>query len=170
MRKKQELNEKFAMYWMLDDVESVRILVEHPLINVNTIDPMGRNVLMWASEKGLIEIMQIALDRKVKINQQDFSGKSALMYAGGRGKEEAIRLLIKNGADEDLIDKNGRTYMDFLLNMTSGKEELKMSKAMPSKRNHLENFRLKAKRSFFSFDTIRHQLTISENFHFVFIS
>ena len=54
------------------------------------------DLMLYASEKGYIELFMYTLKNKVDIHYQN---DGALMIASGKGRTEIVKLLIANGAN-----------------------------------------------------------------------
>lgn len=75
-----------------------------PLIKDKTID----DVLIFASEFGILELAQMALKKGADVNAMDDDGMVSLMLTSIYGQTEIAEMLIKNGADVNTMD-NDRT-------------------------------------------------------------
>jgi len=49
---------------------------------------------------------------QIDLNYQDSFGNTALMYAALRDNRDAVELLLRSGANPDLENNNGKTYID----------------------------------------------------------
>ena len=78
----------------------------------------GTTMLMQASSDGLVELVELLLQRKANVNMQDSAGKTALMDAlislgrGGQGKFAIVRLLLNAGTDVQLRNARGWTALE----------------------------------------------------------
>ena len=63
---------------------------------------------------GSVQFVRLLLAKGARVNHQDDEGFSPLLYAAytDRGDTAVVELLLKNGADKRLKDKNGRTARD----------------------------------------------------------
>jgi hypothetical protein len=59
----------------------------------------GWSPLLWASDSGCLETLQLMLDRGADIDFRDPSNRTSLSIASGKGHEEIARLLLQRGAD-----------------------------------------------------------------------
>lgn len=73
--------------------------------DINLKDEDGRTALMYASFNGHSGIMQNLISKGAIVNQSDNYGRTALMFASSGPYPEAVRLLLKNQADPNLVDK-----------------------------------------------------------------
>ncbi|KAF2996558.1 Ankyrin repeat domain-containing protein 60 [Penicillium rubens] len=69
----------------LGKVEIVKILLEHPNINVNAVDDQGRTSFWWAAAGGHYEVVQLLANRRgVKKRLKDSNGQTAYAIAEQR--------------------------------------------------------------------------------------
>jgi ankyrin repeat protein len=81
------------------------------------------SLLMAAVKSGRLENVKFLFDRyMIDVNEQDNEGLTALMYLVKYNTRRLqvnhtifpiIKLLLENGANEDLKDKSGNTYIDY---------------------------------------------------------
>eukprot|EP00347_Sterkiella_histriomuscorum_P001466 403371929 len=74
------------------------------------IDQMGQNILIKAVLRRDLEIIQKWFTTKkdqVRIDQQDVDGRTALMYACELGDMQIAQILLVNGCQINLMDKQG---------------------------------------------------------------
>ncbi len=71
----------------------------------------GVDALMGASMNGNCEVVQLLLDNKALVNQQDAQGKTALMYASQGGFVPVAELLLSRGSRMEIRDQFGRTSL-----------------------------------------------------------
>eukprot|EP00833_Pecoramyces_ruminatium_P018881 jgi/Orpsp1_1/1192913/evm.model.d7180000096881.1 len=76
-----------------------------------------KTILMWAIEKGNCDIMNHILSENVDVNIQDKDGNTALLIAQKIGDIEKIKLLMKHGANLDLVKGkvSKKTYKKLLI-------------------------------------------------------
>jgi hypothetical protein len=65
--------------------------------------------LRRAAERGDLSALRRLLEMRVEIDSRDSLGRTALMLATLRGHEEAVDLLLDNGADPNVADNRGTT-------------------------------------------------------------
>lgn len=58
------------------------------------------------------------------VNQTDKSSRTCLHYAVAYGRLEAAAALVSRGAQVDVEDGEGKTVMDYAMELTDGKEEM----------------------------------------------
>ncbi|KAL1505241.1 hypothetical protein ABEB36_004848 [Hypothenemus hampei] len=82
--------------------------------NINITDKRGSTPLHRAASKGNLEIVKILLEHidNLKINHRDIYGFSALHLACEEDRQEEAILLVKNGADLNLQNKERQTPLD----------------------------------------------------------
>ena len=83
------------------------LLLKHGA-KVNTAGAFGRSPLMDAARMGHLKIMEDLIDAGAEVNGRDVMDRTPLMHAAeaSRNSLEAVRLLISNGADPVLYDKD----------------------------------------------------------------
>ena len=87
---------------------------------VDATSSNAMTALMWAVCKGRIDIVDLLLAKKAKVDMQDVWGTTALMLASQMQSLEMINMLIKKGADPNLVNKQGRCAMQIAI--ISGKK------------------------------------------------
>ncbi len=84
-------------------------------LNVNDTK---RSVLKYACDWGTIEVVDYLISIGFTVNiQRDIDGITPLMSAVGSGFYDKVKLLLKHGADKNLVDKNGKKAIDYLENI-----------------------------------------------------
>lgn len=61
---------------------------------------------------------------ELDVNMLDHQQRTCLHYAVVLNRLEAATVLISRGAKVDIKDSEGRTVMDYAMELTSGKEEM----------------------------------------------
>ena len=78
------------------NIELIKNIVEHSLIDVNKKDSENRTLLMMASLNGHTESVRMLLERsEIDVNLQDKWGKTALIYASDCGRTEVVKGLLE---------------------------------------------------------------------------
>ena len=67
--------------------------------------------LIYASENGHIEIVEVLLDNGADVNAYNNYGNTALMMASENGHIEIVEMLLKKGADLDAKNNDGETAL-----------------------------------------------------------
>ena len=70
---------------------------------------IGLTALMYASENGHSEIVQLLLNAKAKPDLQTDSGETALYLAAKKGYPDIVQLLLEYGADPNISNRYGFT-------------------------------------------------------------
>jgi ankyrin repeat protein len=81
---------------------------------VDAKDVNGRTALMYASSGPFEEAVAFLLKEGAAVNEQGtLEGFTALMTGASEGLLEVVRLLLADGADPSLVDKDGDTAASF---------------------------------------------------------
>src|SRR5262249_33553443 len=89
------------------DRETAKLLVTRGA-DVDARGKYALTPLMRAAERGDTTAMEVALELGAKINAQ-----SEAMLAAMDGKADAVRLLLRYGADRELKDYRGKSAIDW---------------------------------------------------------
>ena len=73
---------------------------------VDTQDPNGRTLLMYASFNGHTNVMDVLVKAGADVNAQDKDGSSALMFGASGPSPATVKRLLEAGATIDMIDNN----------------------------------------------------------------
>ncbi|ONI92570.1 hypothetical protein ALI22I_03440 [Saccharothrix sp. ALI-22-I] len=87
------------------DLKGVKAALEAGA-DVDARAPGGRTALMSASMRSFIQIMEVLLGAGASVDLQAAQGETALICAASGRGGESIRLLLDNGADPNLGDRN----------------------------------------------------------------
>ena len=91
--------------------KNVKALIDNGA-DIELRDIQGETALMHASRnQRTMECVQILIETKAKVNTQSNHGKTALMIACDEGHESTVKVLIDNGADVDLRDRQHQTAL-----------------------------------------------------------
>jgi ankyrin repeat protein len=69
---------------------------------------------MWAAFKNNREIVKILLNSGANIDRQSNDGDTALIKAAFKNNHNIIELLLSKGADKSILNKEGKSYYDYL--------------------------------------------------------
>lgn len=114
-----------------DNYRIVKFLIDSGA-NINSADFNGKTALMYTSIYANYETTRLLLENKADINQRDYSDNTALIFSvkgpikegsgnimsifgGNIEREKVIRTLIKNGADINAANSDGKTIFDINL-------------------------------------------------------
>lgn len=98
------------------NVSIIKMIIDYgfPLILNNTKKP----ILMYACNWGKTEVVEYLISMGCSVNiQRDIDGITPLMSAVGSGFYDKVQLLLQNGADKNIVDKNGKKAIDYLKNI-----------------------------------------------------
>lgn len=105
---------------MLGTISEVRRLLEiRPPLSIYTA-PSRNTALHAAAYKGHVEILELLLEPQspycARLETPGKHGKTALYQAVEEGQQDAVKLLLREGASPNQIDDSGRTLMNFAIN------------------------------------------------------
>ena len=60
--------------------------------------------MIYAADRGLLEMVKIFLEHKANVDSRDKEGKTALIYASIANKIELVKFLLEHGAKVDITD------------------------------------------------------------------
>jgi RNA polymerase sigma factor (sigma-70 family) len=96
---------KEMMHIMKEDLEQFR-----PSNDSRLVDRISLYTTFDSVAKiGQLEIMEQMLIDGINVNEKDAGERTLLHWAVENGHEDAVRLLLQNGADPGLTDKSGQT-------------------------------------------------------------
>tara|TARA_B100001248_G_scaffold262270_1_gene257124 strand:+ start:7865 stop:8851 length:987 start_codon:yes stop_codon:yes gene_type:complete len=91
----------------LNDKEAVKVFLENPRTNVY-IKPLP---LLRAAYDNKAEIVQMLINKGVRLNDKNANGYTALHLAVRKGHQEIVEMLLQAGANPNVKDKKGRTAL-----------------------------------------------------------
>ena len=97
------------------NVEELSLLLRNlNQTEMNTLnDESGLGLIHWASDRGNAEILKIVINTKgIEIDLRDKEGQTALFYASSCGHKNCIQLLLKHGANKEILDEEGNSCLD----------------------------------------------------------
>lgn len=87
------------------------------ITNVDEVDENGMTMLMWACDRGQLEIVRYLVERGADLNKQDSDGQTCLHYAVSCEHLDIVRFLIGlKGIDRNLEDSDGQKPIDMTQN------------------------------------------------------
>lgn len=93
-----------------ENTEAAALLLEAGA-DPNIPDKSGNSALMGVAFKGYIHIVQLLIEHKVAVDQQNYNGATALIFAATFGHKDIVHLLLQQNADLDLKDRHGNTAL-----------------------------------------------------------
>jgi ankyrin repeat protein len=75
-------------------------------------DRSKQTALMFAVNRGNLEIVQSMIDHGVDLNAQRHDGYTAMHFAAREGYADIAKALVAAGADTSIKDRRGRTPVD----------------------------------------------------------
>lgn len=117
-----------ALYYL--NIEAANYLIDNGFSTRNALcgitnKPKYGNPKAKASVKEIINIAMKLIEKGENVNSRCSSDKTPLMNAAGDTFEQYINLLLKHGADPNLIDIKDRNALHFLFNNNRAKSNLK---------------------------------------------
>uniref|UniRef100_A0A915JYT2 ANK_REP_REGION domain-containing protein n=1 Tax=Romanomermis culicivorax TaxID=13658 RepID=A0A915JYT2_ROMCU len=104
-----------------DDRITVKKLLETDLHILNSIDILGRTLLIYAVSSNKFKIVKHLIRRGANINFRDKGGRSSLYWAVHCDHVEIVKLLLHNNADYTLTDENGASPLHESVKLSSTK-------------------------------------------------
>ena len=92
------------------DTDALIEAVESGQVEVNFMDDVGQTLLNWASAFGTQEMVEYLCSKGADVNKGQRS--SSLHYAACFGRPAIGKVLLRNGANPDLRDEDGKTPLD----------------------------------------------------------
>ncbi len=89
------------------DVEEMRLLLKTQTLSLDAKDSEGWTPLLYASERGHLEIVRLLLDYGASVHALSDFNESALMCAAEYGHYEVVLELLERGADATLFNLAG---------------------------------------------------------------
>ena len=76
---------------------------------VNKVYPDGGTVLIAAAKAGYVDVSDLLVKSKARLEQKDKSQNTALNWAAERGHADVVRILLTAGADPNTLNRDGST-------------------------------------------------------------
>jgi len=94
-------------------LEMIKFLVDRGA-NIDTTNDLNWNALMQACVEGYYEIVEYLIKKGSNIHLIDQEkGATSLMLAAWKCSEQIVKLLLENGIDKKIKDKQGKTAADY---------------------------------------------------------
>jgi uncharacterized protein len=72
--------------------------------DANARDDKGKTALMWASDRGYLDVVASLIEKGADVNASSRDGGTALIEATYRGFESIVQLLLQKGADVNAVN------------------------------------------------------------------
>ncbi|MBE6463306.1 MAG: hypothetical protein E7005_06095 [Alphaproteobacteria bacterium] len=92
------------------DIKEIKELIDMGA-DVKAEDDYGYTALMWASQSGHKEVVELLIKNGADVNHKDNDGDTALMGASRRGYKEVAEVLIQKGADVNAENNHSLTAL-----------------------------------------------------------
>ncbi|MFH4979391.1 hypothetical protein AB6A40_006100 [Gnathostoma spinigerum] len=92
------------------DTDALIEAVESGQVDANFTDDVGQTLLNWSSAFGTVDMVNYLCDKGADVNKGQRS--SSLHYAACFGRPDVVKILLRNGANPDLRDEEGKTALD----------------------------------------------------------
>ncbi|CAD5221557.1 unnamed protein product [Bursaphelenchus okinawaensis] len=92
------------------DTDALIDAFEHGSVDPNFTDDAGQTLLNWCAAFGTLDMVQYLCDKGADVNRGQRS--SSLHYAACFGRVDIVTALLRNGANPELRDEEGRTALD----------------------------------------------------------
>ncbi|XP_041477004.1 fibronectin type 3 and ankyrin repeat domains protein 1-like [Lytechinus variegatus] len=96
---------------LTQDLQKAREILESGDVWIDVPDKFGYTPLMAASQKGVVEMVDLLIEHGADINMQNGSGKDALMLSCFAGHLDVVRRLLAHGASWEKKDLGGSTAL-----------------------------------------------------------
>ena len=94
-------------------VATIKTLLENGADPNTYFSDLNKNAVHLAAQEGHAKAIEVLLDQTdIDIDAIDIQKYSALMRAARRGQHEAVRFLQERGADQTLLNYQGKTALD----------------------------------------------------------
>lgn len=115
VRPGNDLSRQFLSAVFLDDADRVRSMIRlHPDL-ATAVDGRGDQPIHHAARGGCTTIVGSLIDAGAAVDCQNSRGHTVLYCAGGHGHLDIFRLLLRAGADRNVIfTQDGKNLLDWL--------------------------------------------------------
>ncbi len=94
-----------------NDLGFTRRILTSGAADINCLNNGENTALIFAAEKGHIEIVRLLLEHNADKNHPNTNGSTAINYAAGNGHLEIVKLLLKHDARTNHPNKDGNTAL-----------------------------------------------------------
>ena len=106
------------------NIDAISVLL-HAGVDPNIVDCNGNTLLHYAVDGDYSkEVLQTIVESGVDVNATNWDGITVLMLASTHGNRDAISVLLHVGADPNIIDVDGNTFLHKALEVDCSKEVL----------------------------------------------
>ncbi|XP_050419991.1 integrin-linked protein kinase [Adelges cooleyi] len=91
----------------------VRVWLDDTEHDMNQGDDHGFSPLHWAAKEGHLKIVEMLIQRGVRINSTNRGDDTPLHLAAAHGHHEIVHLLLKNRADINFTNEHGNTPLHY---------------------------------------------------------
>lgn len=117
------------------------------LLKRDDINLISDNCFLDACDKGLVNIVNILLNKGKDINLKNKFGETGLILSVKAGHEDTVKLLLENGANVNIKDNHGKSVLDYsilnnrdnILKLLSNKKNLEDPDAPQIKNNKIKD-------------------------------
>ncbi|XP_069677201.1 poly [ADP-ribose] polymerase tankyrase-1-like [Periplaneta americana] len=96
------------------DPDKTRYIVQKYNVDLSTTDKYNDTLLQIVVRNNYVYTAMFLIEKGANVNvKKSSTGRTALMEAAERGYVEMVKLLLNNGSDVTLTDKNGNTAMHY---------------------------------------------------------
>jgi serine/threonine-protein phosphatase 6 regulatory ankyrin repeat subunit B len=111
---KGEKDQGVVLAWLVNDNHQELATYFVTRCDVRDAEYLGFSTLIWASERGYLEIVQALLGREgTDVNRSGISENTALHYASEKGYIEVARALLQAGANARKSNNRGQTPLHY---------------------------------------------------------
>eukprot|EP00178_Gracilaria_changii_P012691 TRINITY_DN35869_c0_g1_i1.p1 TRINITY_DN35869_c0_g1~~TRINITY_DN35869_c0_g1_i1.p1 ORF type:complete len:128 (-),score=22.97 TRINITY_DN35869_c0_g1_i1:66-449(-) len=104
--------EDFQWAVQTGDLPKVKEFVEKKNFDVNFVKKnsvAGNSPLHWAADFGKADVIEYLISKGAKVNQKDSNGITPLLNAVYESHTEAVKALLKHGADKSIKGPDDQT-------------------------------------------------------------
>lgn len=104
-------NRRTPLVWAIEEglTSIATALLENKAADVDVKDRDNWTPLMWASEKGNLEVVKLLLNGGANVRSKDKDGWTSFLAASQEGHIEVVKLLLEKGSNVNEKDKDNYT-------------------------------------------------------------